>query len=143
VYRFMVAAEKKPALRRLGTRCSRLATKRAGEPFTPAEYVERYAPGRSWVDVGGTWGINGEYSFLSERAGASQVVLVDIDRIDEFDHKHAAAGSKARFVKTGATDPALVDQIRTFDMVRCTGLLYHVPDRSGSSRTSPGYARRR
>jgi 16S rRNA G966 N2-methylase RsmD len=43
------------------------------------DYVRRYAPGRSFVDIGGMWGINGRYSFEAESAGASRVVLVDID----------------------------------------------------------------
>jgi len=104
---------------------------RTKEPFTPAEYVERYAPGSSFVDVGGMWGINGEYSFKAERAGATRVVLVDIDRTAEFDRKLDEAQSKIEFVKADATEATLLDEIGTFDVVWCAGLLYHVPDPLG------------
>ena len=129
MYRFKVFAEKEPALHRLGTRWTRLTTRRSGEPFTPVEYVQHYAPGRSFVDVGGMWGVNGEYSFLAERAGATRVLLVDIDQTEEFDRKRSQ--SKVEFVKADATDPALVNEIGTFQVVWCAGLLYHVPDPLG------------
>ena len=129
MYRFKVFAEKQPVLHRVGTRWSRLSTRRSGQPFTPVEYVKHYAPGRSFVDVGGMWGVNGEYSFLAERAGVTRVVLVDIDHTDEFERKRRESG--VEFVKADATDPVLVDEIGTFDVVWCAGLLYHVPNPLG------------
>lgn len=131
MYRVRLELEKQAPLRRLQTRWTRLQTLRSKEPFIPAEYIKRYAPGRSFVDVGGMWGIDGGYSFQAERAGATRVVLVDIDRTDEFDRKLTAAGSSIEFVRADATNPGLVDEIGTFDVVWCCGLLYHVPDPLG------------
>jgi SAM-dependent methyltransferase len=131
VYRLRVLAEKQEYLRGLRNRWTRLQTIRSKEPFTPAEYVERYAPSRSFVDVGGMWGVNGKYSFLAERAGATRVVLVDLDRTEEFDHQLTETDSKVEFVKADATNPALRGEIGPFDVVWCSGLLYHVPDPLG------------
>src|SRR2546430_13411912 len=37
------------------------------------EYVRRHAPGRSFADIGCMWGVNGEYAFIAEEAGATRV----------------------------------------------------------------------
>jgi SAM-dependent methyltransferase len=131
VYRLRVFAEKQGPFRQVRNRWTRLQTIRSKEPFTPNEYVERYAPGRSFVDIGGMWGVNGKYSFLAERAGATRVVLVDLGCTKEFDRQLAETDSKVEFVKADATNPTLLNEIGPFDVVWCAGLLYHVPDPLG------------
>jgi len=37
------------------------------------EYIRRYAPGHSFVDVGCMWGVDGEHAFLAEAVGAKPV----------------------------------------------------------------------
>src|SRR3954462_10588337 len=39
--------------------------------------VDRLAPGRSFLDLGGMWNVDGEVAFRAERAGATRVVLFD------------------------------------------------------------------
>jgi len=131
MYRLRLWSEKERQLRRLRSQWIRLQTRRSGEPFTPVEYIERFAPGRSFVDVGGMYGGNGKYSFKAEDAGASRVMLVDIDRTPEFDKQRIATGSKVEFTRFDAMSEALHDEIGTFDVVWCFGLLYHVPDPLG------------
>src|SRR5262249_48379838 len=41
-------------------------------------WLTHEAKGKSVVDVGCMWGVTGDYSFLAEESGASQVVGVDI-----------------------------------------------------------------
>jgi SAM-dependent methyltransferase len=95
------------------------------------DYVRRYAPGRSFVDIGGMWGINGRYSFEAEAAGASRVVLVDIDETPDFSARVSREDSKVEFVKYDATSPSLQEEIGEFDVVWCFGVLYHLPDPLG------------
>lgn len=41
-------------------------------------YVREYVPSRSFADIGCMWGVNGEYSFVAEEAGATLVKAVDV-----------------------------------------------------------------
>jgi SAM-dependent methyltransferase len=94
-----------------------------------AALIERIAPGRSFLDMGGMWAVDGEYAFVAERAGASSVVLCDgMDPTEEFERKRKAAASRVRFVQGDLHDPGTVEQLGTFDVVWCTGVLYHSPD---------------
>ena len=42
------------------------------------EYIRRYASGCSFVDIGCTWGVNGDYAFIAEEAAATTVKAVDV-----------------------------------------------------------------
>ena len=91
-------------------------------------YVRRFAPGRSFADIGCMWGVNGEYAFIAEEAGAASVVGVDVfGPTPEFDATKAARGSRVRFVLGDATDPRTIDEIGPADVVLCAGVLYHHP----------------
>jgi len=58
--------------------------------------IERLAPGSSFLDLGGMWGVDGDVAFAAERAGASRVVLFDgMDPTEPFQAKHRDAGSQA------------------------------------------------
>jgi hypothetical protein len=91
--------------------------------------VERLAPGRSFLDLGGMWGVDGEIAFRAERAGATKVVLFDgMDPSDEFQAKHRDAGSGIVYVQGDLHDPDDVRPQGTFDVVWCTGVIYHSPN---------------
>jgi hypothetical protein len=91
--------------------------------------VERLAPGRSFLDLGGMWGVDGEIAFRAERAGATRVVLFDgMDPSDEFQAKHRDAGSRLVYVQGDLHDPDDVRPLGTFDVVWCTGVVYHSPN---------------
>ena len=70
MYRIQVWGYKQAWVHRIRSKWHQLRAKRQGEPFMALDYVRRYAPGRSFVDIGGMWGINGRYSFEAEAAGA-------------------------------------------------------------------------
>lgn len=56
--------------------------------------MDRLAPGRSFLDLGGLWNVNGDVAFHAERAGASRVVLFDgMDPTPEFCDRHRQASS--------------------------------------------------
>lgn len=92
------------------------------------DLVRQYASGRSFVDVGCMWGVNGEYSFLAEAAGATSVTSVDVfGPTPEFEEKRLARNSSVRFVLGDATRRETIDAIGAADVVFCAGVLYHHP----------------
>jgi SAM-dependent methyltransferase len=93
------------------------------------DLISRIARGKSVLDMGGMWSVDGEYAFLAERAGASRVVLCDgMDPTGEFSRKHAASSSRIEYVKGDLHDPSTVERLGAFDVVWCTGVIYHSPD---------------
>lgn len=95
------------------------------------DYLDEFTPGHSVIDVGGMWGIDGEYSFLAAEKGATSVTLLDGYATEEFNRRLASPrGSKVRFVEGDATTQAAVDAVGTAEVVLCLGVLYHVPDPS-------------
>jgi SAM-dependent methyltransferase len=91
--------------------------------------IDRLAPGRSFLDLGGMFDIAGEVAFRAERAGATRVVLFDgMDPSPEFFEKHEAAGSAIKYVQGDLHDPADVERVGSFDVVWCAGVIYHSPN---------------
>lgn len=95
---------------------------------TAEAYIRGHAPGRSFLDVGGMWGINGAHSFMAEEAGAKRVVCLDLDRTAEFDERKKRTGSSVEFVQGDATQADVLERLGVSDVVWCFGVLYHVPD---------------
>jgi len=92
------------------------------------DLVRQHAPGRSFVDVGCMWGVNGEYSFVAEEAGATAVTGVDVfGPTPEFEEKRRERRSSVRFVLGDATRRETLETIGVADVVLCAGVLYHHP----------------
>ncbi len=90
--------------------------------------VERLAPGRSFLDLGGMWGVDGEIAFRAERAGATRVVLFDgMDPTAEFEAKHQQANSNVVYIQGDLHDQEDVRELGVFDVVWCAGVIYHSP----------------
>ena len=84
--------------------------------------VDRLAPGASFLDLGGMWGVNGHVAFRAERAGATRVVLFDgMDPTPEFEEEHRRSGSHVTYVQGDLHDPEDVRRLGTFDVVWCAG----------------------
>jgi hypothetical protein len=91
--------------------------------------VDRLAPGSSFLDLGGIWGVDGEVAFRAERAGATRVTLFDgMDPTPEFEAKHEQQDSSVRYVQGDLHDPEDVRRLGRFDVVWCAGVIYHSPD---------------
>jgi hypothetical protein len=92
------------------------------------EYIRNHAAGRSFVDVGCMWGVNGEYAFIAEAAGATAVKAVDVfGPTPEFEQKHAERRSRVEFVLGDITRAETLSAVGTADVVFCAGVLYHHP----------------
>lgn len=90
--------------------------------------IRRYAPGRTFADIGCMWGVDGEHAFLAEEAGATAVAGVDVfGPTPEFLAKKAARHSAVTFVLGDAGHPDTLARVGVVDVVLCAGVLYHHP----------------
>lgn len=109
-------------------RLRRRRLRRGAEPAREA-LVRRYAPGRSFLDVGCMWNVHGGIAFLAEEGGATAVTGIDVmAATPRFEAEHARRDSGVRFVRGDVHDPATVAEAGRHDVVWCSGVLYHVPD---------------
>jgi 2-polyprenyl-3-methyl-5-hydroxy-6-metoxy-1,4-benzoquinol methylase len=84
--------------------------------------------GRSFLDVGCMWSVDGAIAFAAEQAGASSVTGIDVmEPSAAFEARRTANGSNVRFVRGDLHDPALEQEVGPHDIVWCSGLLYHAP----------------
>ena len=75
------------------------------------------------------WEVHGRVAFWAEEAGATSVVLLDaMDPSEEFAAEHARRGSEVKFFQGDVHDLDALRTIGTFDVVWCTGVLYHTPN---------------
>lgn len=92
------------------------------------DYVRRFAPGRSFADVGCMWGVNGEYAFLAEEAGATAVKGIDVfGPTPEFEATRRERGSRVEFILGDVSRRETLERAGVADVVLCAGVLYHHP----------------
>lgn len=69
---------------------------------------------------------------MAEKAGATQVVVFDgMDPTPEFERKLEERSSAVDFVQGDAHDPQSIEELGAYDVVWCTGVLYHTPNPYG------------
>lgn len=97
-------------------------------------WVRNAAKGKSFVDVGGLWGVKGELVTTAAKGGASSCTMVDYmpahhplwksfdDRCAEF----GVAGVTKIVADLDAAD--FVAKVGQRDVVACGGILYHCPN---------------
>jgi SAM-dependent methyltransferase len=128
LYTWKVRALKSPRLNYLWRYFRARRGVRVGSYHDLPQLVRRFAPGRSFSDIGCLWGVNGEYAFLAEAAGATRVTAVDVfGPTPEFERKHRERDSRVEFILGDATDPRTLEAIGITDVVFCAGVLYHHP----------------
>jgi hypothetical protein len=92
------------------------------------DYIRRYAPGCSFVDIGCMWGVNGAYAFVAEEAGAVSVKAVDVfGPTPEFEATKRARNSSVEFILGDATHPDTLDRIGVAEVVFCAGSFTTIP----------------
>src|SRR5262245_56455873 len=78
LYRWKVRALKVPRLNAWWRRFVARRGQTVGSYGDLPSYIRRLAPGKSFADIGCLWGVNGEYAFIAEEAGATKVTAVDV-----------------------------------------------------------------
>jgi hypothetical protein len=93
-----------------------------------SNYIRQYAPGHSFADIGCMWGVNGEYSFIAEEAGATEIKAVDVfGPTPEFEGKKRERKSAVEFILGDVSNLDTITRIGVMDVVFCAGVLYHHP----------------
>jgi SAM-dependent methyltransferase len=101
---------------------------RVGSYAMLPDLVRAHAPGRTFADVGCMWGVNGEYSFVAEAAGATRVTGIDVfGPTPEFSERRERTGSRVEFVLGDIGSAGTVERVGETDVVLCAGVLYHHP----------------
>lgn len=101
-------------------------------------WIRESAPGKSFADIGGMFKLLGDMAFLAEDSGATSVTMFDVGDPDLpceghldwgiYSEKHAARGSRVRYVQGDLEDPETPGRIGVHDLVFCSGVLYHTPN---------------
>lgn len=128
IYKWKVRMFKRPYLNLLWRRWRGWRGERMGNYSDIPGLIRQYAPGHSFADIGCMWGVNGEYSFTAEEAGATIVRAVDVfGPTPEFEEKKRARRSAVEFILGDASQPETIARIGKADVVFCAGVLYHHP----------------
>ena len=128
LYRWKVRLLKQPRLNLLWRHWSARRGQVVGNYNELPRYIRQHASGRSFADIGCMWGVNGDYAFLAEEAGASRVVAVDVfGPTPEYDEKHRTRQSAVEFVLGDISRAETIARIGEVDVVFCAGVLYHHP----------------
>lgn len=98
------------------------------------EYLSEVVKGKSFADVGGLWGTVGEKISVAHRYGASALTMIDVapppdERWQLFDERRR--GLEVPPVNCISGDVVSLVENNScpqFDVVHCSGVLYHIPD---------------
>lgn len=93
--------------------------------------------GKSFAEVGGLWGTVNEQVTVALKAGAAQGTMIDLPAQAQPDQPilwqrfrdrcQAQGIANYRCVEADINDPDLARIAGAYDVVHCTGVLYHVP----------------
>jgi SAM-dependent methyltransferase len=97
------------------------------------EFIARVVRGRSFADVGGLWGTVNEKVSVAHAAGASALAMIDIsergDRWTAFEARCRQLGvPDVRTVQGDVQELVEAVPDLVFDVVHCSGVLYHLPE---------------
>lgn len=97
------------------------------------KWIEEIVKGKTFADVGGLWGTFNEKVTVAARAGAAETVMIDITPLDtelwgRFEERCSAENvSDYKCLQADINDPSIVSKVGAYDVVHCSGVLYHCP----------------
>lgn len=106
-----------------------------GEPIRE-QWIAAAAAGKSFAEVGGLWGTVNEQVTVAAQAGATSTTMIDIAPEDGdedlwglFRERAASLGvTDTACLQGSIEDPETVRRAGSFDVVSCSGVLYHCPE---------------
>ena len=132
-YKLRIRALNNRFLKRVIRKSSKIVLGRdiTNDSFDNAALVRKYAPGKSFADIGALWGVHGANTFAAEEAGATRSVAVDVyPETKEFIEEKKKRGSRVEFVLGDINSAETTRKIGVCDVVLCAGVVYHTPDPS-------------
>lgn len=97
-------------------------------------YIQRFVKGRSFIDVGGLWGLVNEKATVAHDFGAISLAMMDIwkpedDWWTKFRDRCAERGiARVDEIYGSIDNTELLKKIGRFDVVHSSGVLYHCPN---------------
>ena len=97
-------------------------------------YIGRVVRGKSFADVGGLWGTVNEKVSVAHRSEASALTMIDVSLPGHelwrlFEERRQALGlPEVQCIGADALTMANTSPVGQFDVVHCSGVLYHIPD---------------
>jgi len=91
--------------------------------------------GKTFAEVGGLWGVVNEQVSVAANAGAAQTTMIDTapdepgglwEQFKSRLKEHEVSGTT--FAQGNIDNPKLVASLGSFDVVHCSGVLYHCPE---------------
>lgn len=98
------------------------------------DWIREVVKGKTFADIGGLWGTVNEKVSVAIKAGCRQATMVDISPlgskmwVDFDEHCQDLGVSGYRRMQADVTDQNLRDTIGQYQVVHCSGVIYHVPD---------------
>jgi len=98
------------------------------------EYLSQIVKGKSFADVGGLWGTVSEKVSVAHRYGASALTMIDVaPPADEEWRLFEERRRDLRLPPVNCLSGDVVSLVESntcpqFDVVHCSGVLYHIPD---------------
>lgn len=102
------------------------------------EWIRKAAAGKSFAEVGGLWGTVNEQATVAALAGATSTTMIDVAPMDPgegeddlwqpFRERAASLGvTDVACVEGSIDDPETAQRVGSFDVVSCSGVIYHCP----------------
>ena len=120
-----------------------------GEPKADKdEWIRSLVNGLTFADVGGLWRAKNEKISVALKAGATAATMIDVEPMEsklwEDFRARCAVENVAGYdcIQADATAPGFRERVGVFDVVHCSGVIYHVPDLVGFLRNLAGITRK-
>jgi 2-polyprenyl-3-methyl-5-hydroxy-6-metoxy-1,4-benzoquinol methylase len=97
-------------------------------------YIGQVVAGATFADVGGLWGTVNEKVSVAHKRGARRVAMLDISPPDSplwqlFHQRMAQEGvSDYHCATMDVASPSVTSTVEPFDVIHCSGVLYHHPN---------------
>ena len=98
------------------------------------EFIGRVAQGASFADIGGLWGTVNEKVSVAHRHGAGRLAMIDVSTAASpwwtaFEERRQTLGvPPVECVSADIVQLTAQSHHRQYDVVHCSGVLYHLPD---------------
>jgi hypothetical protein len=101
------------------------------------EWIECIVPGRTFAEVGGLWGTVNEQVTVAAKGGAREVTMIDIAIDSGPEHNlwerfrercRQESVEKYKCIRADITEPGTPERVGAFEVVHCSGVIYHCPD---------------
>ncbi len=98
------------------------------------KWIDKIVKDKTFVDVGGLWGTVNEQVSVAYKSGAENTTMIDIQPLNnnlwtKFDERCESLGVTGyACIEADVTNENEVKKLKSYDVVHCSGILYHLPD---------------